>query len=141
MKKEIFSKRKIGKQLVSVAMLGLLLAPAVLQSSRVFADDQKKTETVATDSSKQLSDLIAKAKGLGVEIKQSEKKTFESKAELDAFLKDQTAKLNQTISAAEKSKAENTEANKKAQADYDAAYKKYQADKAKYDEDKKKVRC
>ena len=138
MKKEIFSKRKIGKQLVSVAMLGLLLAPAVLQSSRVFADDQKKTETVATDSSKQLSDLIAKAKGLGVEIKQSEKKTFESKAELDAFLKDQTAKLNQAISAAEKSKAENTEANKKAQADYDAAYKKYQADKAKYDEDKKK---
>ena len=138
MKKEIFSKRKIGKQLVSVAMLGLLLAPAVLQSSRVFADDQKKTETVATDSSKQLSDLIAKAKGLGVEIKQSEKKTFESKAELDAFLKDQTAKLNQAISAAEKSKAENTEANRKAQADYDTAYKKYQADKAKYDEDKKK---
>lgn len=138
MKKEIFSKRKIGKQLVSVAMLGLLLAPAVLQSSRVFADDQKKTETVATDSSKQLSDLIAKAKGLGVEIKQSEKKTFESKAELDAFLKDQTAKLNRAISAAEKSKAENIEANKKAQADYDAAYKKYQADKAKYDEDKKK---
>ena len=133
MKKETFGKRKIGKQLVSVAMLGLLLAPAVLQSSRVLADDQKKTETVATDSSKQLSDLIAKAKGLGVEIKQSEKKTFQSKAELDAFLKDQIAKLNQAISAAEKSKAENTEANKKAQNDYDAAYKKYLADKAEYD--------
>ena len=136
MKKETFSKRKIGKQLVSVMMLGLAVSPIVLQSSKVFADDQTKTETVATDSSKQLSDLIEKAKGLGVEIKQSEKKTFQSKAELDAFLKDQIAKLNQAISEAEKSKSENAQidaANKKAQTDYDAAYKKYQADKAEYD--------
>lgn len=136
MKKETFSKRKIGKQLVSVMMLGLAVSPIVLQSSKVFADDQTKTESVATDSSKQLSDLIEKAKGLGVEIKQSEKKTFQSKAELDAFVKDQIAKLNQAISEAEKSKAENAQidaANKKAQTDYDAAYKKYQADKAEYD--------
>ena len=136
MKKETFSKRKIGKQLVSVMMLGLAVSPIVLQSSKAFADDQTKTESVATDSSKQLSDLIEKAKGLGVEIKQSEKKTFQSKAELDAFLKDQIAKLNQAISEAEKSKAENAQidaANKKAQTDYDAAYKKYQADKAEYD--------
>ena len=136
MKKETFSKRKIGKQLVSVMMLGLAVSPIVLQSSTVLADDQKKTESVATDSSKQLTDLIEKAKGLGVEIKQSEKKTFQSKAELDAFVKDQIAKLNQAISEAEKSKAENAQidaANKKAQTDYDAAYKKYQADKAEYD--------
>lgn len=136
MKKETFSKRKIGKQLVSVMMLGLAVSPIVLQSSTVLAEDQKKTESVATDSSKQLSDLIEKAKGLGVEIKQSEKKTFQSKAELDAFLKDQIAKLNQAISEAEKSKAENAQidaANKKSQTDYDTAYKKYQADKAEYD--------
>ena len=136
MKKETFSKRKIGKQLISVMMLGLAVSPIVLQSSRVFADDQTKTESVATDSSKQLSDLIGKAKSLGIEIKQSEKKTFQSKAELDAFVKDQIAKLNQSISEAEKSKAENAQidaANKKAQTDYDAAYKKYQADKAEYD--------
>ena len=136
MKKETFSKRKIGKQLVSVMMLGLAVSPIVLQSSTVLAEDQKKTESVATDSSKQLSDLIEKAKGLGVEIKQSEKKTFQSKAELDAFVKDQIAKLNQAISEAEKSKSENAQidaANKKAQTDYDAAYKKYQADKAEYD--------
>ena len=136
MKKETFSKRKIGRQLVSVMMLGLAVSPIVLQSSKAFADDQKKTESVATDSSKQLTDLIEKAKGLGVEIKQSEKKTFQSKAELDAFVKDQIAKLNQAISEAEKSKAENAQidaANKKAQTDYDAAYKKYQADKAEYD--------
>lgn len=136
MKKETFSKRKIGKQLVSVMMLGLAVSPIVLQSSTVLAEDQKKSESVATDSSKQLSDLIEKAKGLGVEIKQSEKKTFQSKAELDAFVKDQIAKLNQAISEAEKSKAENAQidaANKKAQTDYDAAYKKYQADKAEYD--------
>lgn len=44
--------------------------------------------------------------------------------------------MNQAISEAEKSKAENAQidaANKKAQTDYDAAYKKYQADKAEYD--------
>lgn len=61
MKKETFSKRKIGKQLVSVMMLGLAVSPIVLQSSKVFADDQTKTESVATDSSKQLSDLIEKS--------------------------------------------------------------------------------
>lgn len=136
MKKETFSKRKIGKQLVSVMMLGLAVSPIVLQSSTVLAEDQKKTESVATDSSKQFSDLLEKAKGLGVEIKQSEKKTFQSKAELDAFVKDQITKLNQAISEAEKSKSENAQidaANKKAQTDYDAAYKKYQADKAEYD--------
>lgn len=136
MKKETFSKRKIGKQLVSVMMLGLAVSPIVLQSSTVLAEDQKKTESVATDSSKQFSDLLEKAKGLGVEIKQSEKKTFQSKAELDAFIKDQISKLNQAISEAEKSKAENAQidaANKKAQTDYDAAYKKYQSDKAEYD--------
>ena len=51
-------------------------------------------------------------------------------------MKDQITKLNQAISEAEKSKAENAQidaANKKAQTDYDAAYKKYQADKAEYD--------
>lgn len=61
MKKETFSKRKIGKQLVSVMMLGLAISPIVLQSSTVLAEDQKKTESVATDSSKQLSDLIEKS--------------------------------------------------------------------------------
>ena len=76
MKKETFSKRKIGKQLVSVMMLGLAVSPIVLQSSTVLAEDQKKTESVATDSSKQFSDLLEKAKGLGVEIKQSEKENI-----------------------------------------------------------------
>lgn len=61
MKKETFSKRKIGKQLVSAMMLGLAVSPIVLQSSTVLAEDQKKTESVATDSSKQLSDLIEKS--------------------------------------------------------------------------------
>ena len=87
---------------------------------------KRKLNLSQLDSSKQLSDLIEKAKGLGVEIKQSEKKTFQSKAELDTFVKDQIAKLNQAISEAEKSKAENAQidaANKKAQTDYDAAYK------------------
>ena len=41
MKKETFSQRKIGRQLVSVVMLGLLLTPVALQSaSTVLAEDK-----------------------------------------------------------------------------------------------------
>lgn len=40
-KKETFSQRKIGKQLVSVAMLGLLLAPVALSSANAVNADEK----------------------------------------------------------------------------------------------------
>lgn len=155
MKKETFSKRKIGKQLVSVAMLGLLLAPIVLQSaSSVLAEESANKATASTDASAQLKAAIEKAKSLGVKVESTEKKTFQSAAELNDFNAKQLAQLNEAIAKAEKnvstSKADEDEYNKakaeydKKKADYDtqkAAYDKakaeYDAAKTKYDADLK----
>ena len=61
--KETFSKRKIGKQLVSVAMLGLAVSQVALSSAHVVLADEANAQTeAATNSSKQLADLITKAK-------------------------------------------------------------------------------
>lgn len=135
--KEKFSKRKIGKQLVSIAMIGLLLAPVALSSANsVSADEKSSASAQATDTDKQLEEAIAKAKGLGVEIKTGQKKTFQSKAELDAFKADMLKKTNEAISAAEKAKADvetNKAANQKADEDYQKALAEYKVKKAEYD--------
>lgn len=136
-KKETFSQRKIGKQLISVAMIGLLLSPVALSSvNAVSADEKASTATQAANIDKQLEEAIAKAKALGVEIKAGPKRTFQSKAELDAFNQEQLNKVNQEIAKAEAAKA-NSEKDKaayeKAKAKYDEDKKKYDAEKAKYD--------
>ena len=135
--KETFSKRKIGKQLVSVAMLGLLLSPIALSSANaVNADEKAQTSSQSTDLDKQLEEAVAKAKGLGVEIKTGQKKTFQSKAELDAFKADMLKKTNEAIAAAEKAKADietNNSANRKAEEDYQKALAEYKVKKAEYD--------
>ena len=58
MKKEIFSKRKIGKQLVSVAMIGLTLTPSVSAISSVYAEEAANDATASTDVSAQLKAAI-----------------------------------------------------------------------------------
>lgn len=85
---------------------------------------------------KQLEDAIAKAKGLGVEIKTGPKKTFQTKAELDAFKADLLNKTNEAISAAEKNKADieaNKAANQKANDQYQKDLADYKVKKAEYD--------
>ena len=135
--KETFSKRKIGKQLVSVAMLGLLLSPIALSSANaVNADEKAQTSSQSTDLDKQLEEAVAKAKGLGVEIKTGQKKTFQSKAELDAFKADMLKKTNEAIAKAEKAKTDietNNSANRKAEEDYQKALAEYKVKKADYD--------
>ena len=136
-KKETFSQRKIGKQLISVAMIGLLLSPVALSSAKaVSADEKAPAAAQASNIDKQLEEAITKAKALGVEIKAGPKKTFQSKAELDAFNQEQLNKVNQEIAKAEAAKA-NSEKDKaayeKAKAKYDEDKKKYDAEKAKYD--------
>ena len=135
--KETFSKRKIGKQLVSVAMLGLLLSPIALSSANaVNADEKAQTSSQSTDLDKQLEEAVAKAKGLGVEIKTGQKKTFQSKAELDAFKADMLKKTNEAIAKAEKAKTDietNNSANRKAEEDYQKALAEYKVKKAEYD--------
>ena len=135
--KETFSKRKIGKQLVNVAMLGLLLSPIALSSANaVNADEKAQTSSQSTDLDKQLEEAVAKAKGLGVEIKTGQKKTFQSKAELDAFKADMLKKTNEAIAKAEKAKTDietNNSANRKAEEDYQKALAEYKVKKAEYD--------
>ena len=137
MKKETFSQRKIGKQLISVAMIGLLLAPMALSSANVVSAEEKApVAEQAANIDKQLEEAVAKAKGLGVEIKAGPKKTFQSKAELDAFKADLLKKTNEAISAAEKAKADievNKAANQKANDDYQKALADYKVKKAEYD--------
>ena len=132
--KETFSKRKIGKQLVSVAMLGLAVSQVALSSAHVvLADEANAQSEAATNSSKQLADLITKAKSLGINVKTEAKKTFQSQAELDAFNQKQIAELNKAISDAGKASSDNQSSNQK----YEADLKKYQADKAEYEKQKK----
>lgn len=135
--KETFSKRKIGKQLVSVAMLGLLLSPIALSSANaVNADEKAQTSSQSTDLDKQIEEAVAKAKGLGVEIKTGQKKTFQSKAELDAFKADMLKKTNEAIAKAEKAKTDietNNSANRKSEEDYQKALAEYKVKKAEYD--------
>ncbi len=132
--KEKFSKRKIGKQLVSVAMLGLAVSQVALSSTQVvLAEENNAQAETATNSSKQLSDLITKAKSLGINVKTDAKKTFQSQAELDAFNQKQIEELNKAISEASKTSSDNSAQTQK----YEADLKKYQADKAEYDRQKK----
>lgn len=54
-KKETFSQRKIGKQLISVAMIGLLLSPVALSSAKaVSADEKAPAAAQASNIDKQL---------------------------------------------------------------------------------------
>ena len=152
--KQIFTKRKIGKHLVNIAMLGLTITPAVSAISSVYAEEAANDATASTDVSAQLKAAIEKAKSLGIKVDSTEKKTFQSTAELNDFNAKQLAQLNEAIAKAEKnvstSKADEEEYNKakaeydKKKADYDtkkAAYDKakaeYDAAKTKYDADLK----
>ena len=138
MKKETFSKRKIGKQLVSVTMLGLLLAPVALSTVQAVSAEEKAAQSTA-DVSAQLKAAIEKAKSLGVKVESTEKKTFQSAAELNDFNTKQLAQLNDAIAKAEKnvstSKSDEEEYNK-AKAEYDKKKADYDKQKASYDKAK-----
>ena len=152
--RQIFTKRKIGKHLVNIAMLGLTITPAISAAATVYAEEASNEATASTDVSAQLKAAIEKAKSLGIKVDSTEKKTFQSTAELNDFNAKQLAQLNEAIAKAEKnvstSKADEEEYNKakaeydKKKADYDkqkAAYDKakaeYDAAKTKYDADLK----
>ena len=137
--KQVFTKRKIGKHLVNIAMLGLTLTPAVSAISSVYAEEAANDATASTDVSAQLKAAIEKAKSLGIKVDSTEKKTFQSTAELNDFNAKQLAQLNEAIAKAEKnvstSKADEEEYNK-AKAEYDKKKADYDKQKASYDKDK-----
>lgn len=131
MRKETFSKRKIGKQLVSVTMLSLLLAPVALSTVQAVSAEEKAAQATA-DISSQLTAAIEKAKSLGVKVEVEGTKTFQSTAEANAFKQEQLKKLQSAITEAEK----NSEANKKAKEDYEKAKAEYDKKKTEYDKQK-----
>ena len=137
--KQVFTKRKIGKHLVNIAMLGLTLTPAVSAISSVYAEEAANDATASTDVSAQLKAAIEKAKSLGIKVDSTEKKTFQSTAELNDFNAKQLAQLNDAIAKAEKnvstSKADEEEYNK-AKAEYDKKKADYDTKKAAYDKSK-----
>ena len=68
MKKETFSQRKIGKQLVSVVMLGLLLTPVSLQSASTVLAEDKAVQSSSSNVDSELKSAIEKAKSLGIKV-------------------------------------------------------------------------
>lgn len=139
MRKETFSKRKIGKQLVSVMMLGLAVSPIISSATSVLAEEPTNEATASTDVSAQLKAAIEKARSLGINVDSTEKKTFQSTAELNDFNTKQLVQLNEAITKAEKnvsaSKADEEEYNK-AKAEYDKKKADYDTQKADYDKAK-----
>lgn len=137
--RQIFTKRKIGKHLVNIAMLGLTITPAISAAATVYAEESANETAASTDVSAQLKAAIEKAKSLGIKVDSTEKKTFQSTAELNDFNAKQLAQLNDAIAKAEKnvstSKADEEEYNK-AKAEYDKKKADYDKQKAAYDKDK-----
>ena len=83
-----------------------------------------------------LAKAIDDAKVVGVSVKMGETKRFQSREELDAYVKDTIAKLKDaSVKAAElkKARSQEDEAYNKAKTEYDKALDQYNKDKAEYD--------
>lgn len=129
--------RATGAGAILVTVLGV-----ALPSGAVFAEQGATTAPVSVSSTngagnvsstdialpKDFTELIAKAKAAGVDIKPSGVKTFESKAEAEKYVADKITelrgKLDQYQKDVEASKA-NSEKDKKAQEDYRKALDDY----------------
>ena len=98
----------------------------------MFAEEKTEVKSESLD----LTKAIDEAKALGVSVKMGETKLFQSREELDAYVKDTIAKLKDaSIKASElkKVRGQEDEAYKKAKAEYDKALDQYNKDKAEYD--------
>ena len=95
---------------------------------------KKKTEVKS--ESLDLTKAIDDAKAAGVSVKMGETKLFQSREELDAYVKDTIAKLKDASAKAvelKKARGQEDEAYKKAKVEYDKALDQYNKDKAEYD--------
>ena len=98
----------------------------------VFAEEKTEVKSESLDLTKAIDD----AKAAGVSVKMGETKLFQSREELDAYVKDTIAKLKDaSVKAAElkKARSQEDEAYKKAKVEYDKALDQYNKDKAEYD--------
>lgn len=115
-------KNKLFKT-VTYAMLvttGVGFIAPLAQPLSVFAEEKTEVKSESLDLTKAIDD----AKASGVSVKMGETKLFQSREELDAYVKDTIAKLKDaSVKAAElkKARSQEDEAYNKAKTDYDKA--------------------
>ena len=127
-------KNKLFKTMTHVMLIttGIGFVAPLAQPLSVFAEEKTEVKSESLD----LTKAIDEAKALGVSVKMGETKLFQSREELDAYVKDTIAKLKDaSIKASElkKVRGQEDEAYKKAKAEYDKALDQYNKDKVEYD--------
>lgn len=126
-------KNKLFKTMTHVMLIttGIGFIAPLAQPLSVFAEEKTEVKSQSLD----LTKAIDEAKALGVSVKMGETKLFQSREELDAYVKDTIAKLkNASAKAVELKKVsgQEDEAYKKAKAEYDKALDQYKKDKDEY---------
>ena len=127
-------KNKLFKTMTYAMLVttGVGFIAPLAQPLSVFAEEKTEVKSESLDLTKAIDD----AKALGVSVKMGETKLFQSREELDAYVKDAIAKLKDaSIKASElkKVRGQEDEAYKKAKAEYDKALDQYNKDKTEYD--------
>ena len=127
-------KNKLFKTMTHVMLIttGIGFVAHLAQPLSVFAEEKTEVKSESLDLTKAIDD----AKTSGVSVKMGETKLFQSREELDAYVKDTIAKLKDaTVKASElkKARSQEDEAYKKAKSEYDKALDQYNKDKAEYD--------
>ena len=127
-------KNKLFKTMTHVMLIttGIGFVAPLVQPLSVFAEEKTEVKSESLDLTKAIDD----AKALGVSVKMGETKLFQSREELDAYVKDTIAKLKDASAKAvelKKARGQEDEAYKKAKVEYDKALDQYNKDKAEYD--------
>ena len=127
-------KNKLFKSMTHVMLIttGIGFIAPLAQPLSVFAEEKTEVKSESLDLTKAIDD----AKAAGVSVKMGETKLFQSREELEAYVKDTIAKLKDAsvkVSELKKARGQEDEAYKKAKAEYDKALDQYNKDKAEYD--------
>ena len=127
-------KNKLFKTMTYAMLVttGVGFIAPLAQPLSVFAEEKTEVKSESLDLTKAIDD----AKAAGVSVKMGETKLFQSREELDAYVKDTIAKLKDaSVKAVElkKVRGQEDEAYKKAKVEYDKALDQYNKDKAEYD--------
>ena len=127
-------KNKLFKTMTYAMLVttGVGFIAPLAQPLSVFAEEKTEVKSESFDLAKAIDD----AKTAGVSVKMGETKLFQSREELDAYVKDTIAKLKDASAKAvelKKVRGQEDEAYKKAKVEYDKALDQYNKDKAEYD--------
>ena len=126
-------KNKLFKTMTYAMLVttGVGFIAPLAQPLSVFAEEKTEVKSESLDLTKAIDD----AKVAGVSVKMGETKLFQSREELNAYIKDTIAKLKDASAKAvelKKVRGQEDEAYKKAKAEYDKALDQYKKDKDEY---------